>query len=91
MNTEDNVFHVTDENGKQIKMEVLFTYDDTEQGLVYIVCTDNTLDDEGNVNTYASYFHSNEDEPRLRVIENDEKWNMTKDILESLNKGEIPD
>lgn len=91
MKTEDNVFHVTDENGKQIKMEVLFTYDDTEQGLVYIVCTDNTLDDEGNVNTYASYFHSNEDEPRLRVIENDEKWNMTKDILESLNKGEIPD
>lgn len=23
MNTEDNVFHVTDENGKQIRMEVL--------------------------------------------------------------------
>ena len=36
MNTEDNVFHVTDDNGKQIRMEVLFTYDDTEQGLVYI-------------------------------------------------------
>lgn len=49
MNTEDNVFHVTDDNGKQIRMEVLFTYDDTEQGLVYIVYTDNTLDDEGNV------------------------------------------
>lgn len=26
MNTEDNVFLVTDENGKQIRMEVLFTY-----------------------------------------------------------------
>ncbi len=26
MNTEDNVFHVTDDNGKQIRMEVLFTY-----------------------------------------------------------------
>lgn len=57
----------------------------------YIVYTDNTLDDEGNVNTYASYFYPDEDEPRLRVIENNEKWNMIKDILESLNKGEIPD
>ena len=28
MNTEDNVFHVTDDNGKQIRMDVLFTYDD---------------------------------------------------------------
>lgn len=26
MNTEDNVFHVTDDNVKQIRMEVLFTY-----------------------------------------------------------------
>lgn len=57
-----------DLNGKQIRMEVLFTYDNTEQGLVYIVYTDNTLDDEGNVNTYASYFYPDEDEPRLRVI-----------------------
>lgn len=36
-------------------------------------------------------FYPDEDEPRLRVIENDEKWNMIKDILESLNKGVIPD
>lgn len=33
MNTEDNVFHVTDDNGKQIRMEVLFTYDVTRTGI----------------------------------------------------------
>ena len=40
------------------------------------------------MNTEDNVFHvTDEDEPRLRVIENDEKWNMIKDILESLNKG----
>ena len=48
---EKNTFTVMDENGKEVSCEVLFTFDSEETKNNYIVYTDNTTDDEGNVHS----------------------------------------
>ena len=53
---EKNTFQVLDENGKEVTCEVLFTFDSEETKKSYIVYTDNTTDDDGNVRVYASIF-----------------------------------
>ena len=42
-------FKVIDENGKEIECEALFTFESEETKKNYIVYTDNTTDEEGNI------------------------------------------
>ena len=50
MNEEKNrYFTVTDKSGKTIEYEILFTFDSEETRKSYIVFTDNSLDEEGNM------------------------------------------
>ena len=46
--TQDNTFTIVNDEGKEIKCEVLFTYEDEKTKKNYIAYTDNTLDEEGN-------------------------------------------
>ena len=41
-------FTVLDENDRESKCEVLFTFDSEETGKSYIVYTDNSVDENGN-------------------------------------------
>ena len=53
---EKNSFTLVDENGQEKVYDVLFTFDSDETGKSYIVYTDNSTDEKGNViiraNTY---------------------------------------
>ena len=49
--TEDMTFTVVNDEGKEIKCDVLFTFDSDETGKNYIVYTDNTKDENGNLRT----------------------------------------
>ena len=42
-------FTITNEEGKELECEVLFTFDSDEFKKSYIVFTDGTLDDNGNI------------------------------------------
>ena len=44
--TQDNTFTIVNDEGKEIKCEVLFTYEDEKTKKNYIAYTDNTLDEE---------------------------------------------
>lgn len=43
---QDNTFTIVNDDGQEIKCEVLFTYEDEKTKKNYIAYTDNTLDDE---------------------------------------------
>ena len=47
-------FTITNEEGKELECEVLFTFDSDEFKKSYIVFTDGTLDDNGNIKVYAN-------------------------------------
>lgn len=83
---EKNTFTVLDENGKEVTCEVLFTFDSEETKKSYIVYTDNTTDDEGNIRVYASIFNKDAEETELMPIESDREWKIVETILESIQE-----
>ena len=85
---QDNTFTIVNDDGQEIKCEVLFTYEDEKTKKNYIAYTDNTLDDEGNTKVYASIFNPEEENPVLLPIETDEERKLIEGILSSLSNPE---
>lgn len=83
---EKNTFTVMDENGKEVTCEVLFTFDSEETKKNYIVYTDNTTDEEGNVRVYASTFDPANEATELKPIETEREWKIIETILESIQE-----
>ena len=53
---KDNKFTMIDESGQEREYDVLFTFESEETNKNYIVYTDNTKDETGNVEVYASIY-----------------------------------
>ena len=56
MDDNKNILKVINEDGIEIICDVLFTFDNADTGKSYIVYTDNTKDESGNVQVYASIY-----------------------------------
>ncbi len=83
---EKTNFKVLDSNGKEIVCEVLFTFDSEETKKSYIVYTDNTTDEEGNVKVYASIYDPNKEKTELLPIETDREWKIIETILDTIQE-----
>ena len=81
-----NIFTVMGEDGKEIECEVLFTFASDETKKNYIVYTDNTTDEKGNVKVYASIYNPNSESTDLQPIESDREWKIIETILESIQE-----
>ena len=86
MMEEKNTFKIMNNEGKEIVYEVLFTFDSEETNKSYIVYTDNTTDDKGNVKVYASVYKPNSDSTELLPIETEREWKIIETILESIQE-----
>ena len=83
---ERMTFKVFDDNGKEIECEVLFTFESDETNKNYMVYTDNTKDEEGNVKVYAAIYEPDKDETKLEPITSDHEWAIIEKILEELQE-----
>ena len=83
---EKMTFTVTNEEGKDIEYEVLFTFDSDETKKNYIVYTDNTKDENGNTKVYASIYTPSEEVTELFPIETDKEWKIIDTILKELQE-----
>ena len=79
-------FKLKDEFGKETTYDVLFTFDNEETNKSYVVYTDNSLDDEGNVQVYASVYHPNSDNNNLDPVETEKEWQIIDNILETIQE-----
>lgn len=79
-------FTITNEEGKELECEVLFTFDSDEFKKSYIVFTDGTLDDNANIKVYANTYDPSGEDINLGVIENDEEWKVIENLLASLQE-----
>lgn len=85
MNNEERMtFKVTNDEGKEIECEALFTFESDETKKNYIVYTDNTKDEAGNTKVYASIYDPNSDNTSLQPIETDKEWKIIETILSEL-------
>ena len=84
---DKNTFTVINDEGKKVECNVLFTFDSDETKKSYIVYTDNTKDESGNIKVYASiYDPKSVDNMELLPIETDKEWKVIEAILESLQE-----
>ena len=75
-----------DENGNEIVYDVLFTFESEETHKNYIVYTDNTKDENGNVEVYASIYDPNDPHSKLEAIGTEKEWKVIETILETLQE-----
>ncbi len=89
---QKNTFTLLDENGQEVVYDVLFTFESDKTNKNYIAYTDNSRDEEGNVEVYASVYYPDDENGRLEAIETDEEWKLIETILttlqEEIQKGE---
>lgn len=83
---KENTFKVIDKDGKEIEFEVLFTFESDETKKNYMVYTDNTKDENGNVRVYASVFVPDAEPLELLPVETEREWNIIETILESIEE-----
>ena len=83
---KENKFTMIDENGEEHTYDVLFTFESEETHKNYIVYTNNTLDETGNVEVYASTYDPSNPNSKLEAIETEKEWNLIFNILESIQK-----
>ena len=75
-----------DENGNEVVYDVLFTFESDETGKNYIVYTDNTKDENGNIEVYASIYDPEDPQSKLEAITTDKEWKVIETILETLQE-----
>lgn len=83
---KENTFKIIDNEGNEITCEVLFTFESDETKKNYIVYTDNTKDNEGNIKVYASIYDPDKENAELMPIETDREWKVIETILESIQE-----
>lgn len=81
-----NTFTMIDENGREIVYDVLFTFESEETNKNYIVYTDQSKDDKGNIQVYASIYDPENPNSKLESIETEKEWKVIETILETLQE-----
>lgn len=76
---------IKNDKNEEIECDVLFTFDNNETNKSYIVYTDNTKDDLGNIKVYANTYNEDDEEGILGNIETEEEWNIIEQIFSSIN------
>ena len=79
-------FTVKNSEGKDVEYEVLFTFDSEETKKSYMVYTDNSKDENGNIRVFASAYVPGEETTELLPIETDKEWKIIDTILHELEK-----
>ncbi|MCD8562468.1 MAG: DUF1292 domain-containing protein [Bacilli bacterium] len=77
-------FKVIGEDGQEIECELLFSFESDETKKSYVVYTDNTYDEEGNIKVYAAITDPNEETINLKPIETEREWKIVETILEEV-------
>jgi len=83
---KENTFKVVDNEGNTIEFEILFTFESDETKKNYMVYTDNTKDEAGNVRVYASVFVPDAEPLELLPVETEREWKIIETILESIEE-----
>lgn len=88
---DENKFTIQNENGEEIECEILFTFTEETTGKNYIAYTDDSLDEEGNTNVYASTYDPDSDPFILQPIETEEEWEMIERVLSDIQDADSED
>lgn len=81
MKKEKAVMTVVNENNEIMDVDVLFTFKNTATNTCYIVYTENTLDENGDTEVFASIFDPDDKTLTLHPIESEAEWALLESKL----------
>lgn len=87
MEEEMLLFDVVNDNGEKIKCEVLFTFTSEDTNKNYMIYTDNSLDDEGNIKTYVATYDELTENTRLEPVTSEKELKMVEEILKEYEES----
>jgi uncharacterized protein YrzB (UPF0473 family) len=81
---ERKTFKVINDEGKEIECEVLFEFTSEETEKSYIVYTDHSKDEAGNIQIFANVFDPEKEQGKLEPIETEREWKIIETVLEEI-------
>lgn len=87
MKKENTVIYLSDDNNKKHPYRVILTFI-SDEGKHYIVYTDDEIDEDGFIKTYAGIYEGNEEEEKLMPITSEEDFALIEKLLRRLEKEE---
>lgn len=84
MKNGDFKFTFKNEEGKEIECEMILSFYVREKDKNYMLFTDNTYDEENNLNVYA-YYNTSNDETMIPITETNE-FNMINHMYQNVVK-----
>ena len=88
---ESTTFTIINDEGQEIECNILFSFEHAGNGKNYIVYTDNTLDENGEIRVFASVYDPDDEDRSLLPIETEEEWDLIDQILLGMQDGIIGD
>ncbi len=82
---EAKILKVIDDFGKEVAYEILCAFKLEKTGKNYVVYTDNTNDEDGNLNVFASIYYP-QDNSKLDPIETEEEWQEVEKRLKEIQQ-----
>ncbi|MEF9967358.1 MAG: DUF1292 domain-containing protein [Longicatena sp.] len=79
---DSSSLYVSDENGNEKRMEILFTFEDEERKKSYVVFVD---PDEESDEVFASAYDA---EGNLLPVDNEEEWRMIEEVIGAFQDDE---
>ena len=79
-------FKLINDNGEEINYEVLCTFEKQETGENYMLYSENSPDENGNVKVYACRYDPSKPDAELLPIESEEDWRSIEEILDVLQR-----
>ena len=74
------------EDGKEVVCDIVLTFRDDNNDINYIIYTDGTKDEDGELEIYASRYKQVDGSFVLEEIVNDSEWDLIDNMLESKYK-----
>ncbi len=68
--------------GEKVVYTTILTYNDEKRKKSYVLYTDNTLDDDGDINMYAATYDPNSTTFELNPVETDEEWDEIQQVYD---------
>ncbi len=83
---EKKKFYVLNKEGKKVECEPLFTFESDETKKQYVVYTDNSKDEKGNIRVFASIYNQTKNGGELLPIKTEKEWKVIETIIESIQE-----
>ena len=80
---DTNTLYIKDENGKEVAMDILFTFESDDTNKKYVIFEDPN-DELGEV-----YAYSYDEDGNLSAIETDEEWEMVEEVLGAFSEENL--